>query len=62
MYAVHVEDKMEIEGLTQDDVMKVCRSGAVVDPPKKDIRTGDWKYPITGRIVGSSTVIVVFAF
>jgi hypothetical protein len=41
-------------------VLTVCRSGALVMSPEKDIRTGDWKYRIEGSTVERRDVAVVF--
>ena len=44
------------------DVLVVCRSGAIVMAPEKDIRTGQWKYRIEGINLERRRVAVVFTF
>jgi hypothetical protein len=45
-----------------EDVIRVCKSGAIAMPPEQDIRTGQWKYRIEGITPDLSRIAVVFAF
>lgn len=44
------------------DVLAICKSGAVVMAPGKDIKTGQWKYRIEGITADRRKVALVFAF
>jgi hypothetical protein len=48
MYTKHFRDELTNDDLTTEDVLTVCKSGAVIMEPEKDIRTGQWKYRIEG--------------
>ena len=45
-----------------DDVLAVCRSGAIIMAPEKDIRTGGWKYRVEGRTCEQRRIAVAFTF
>ena len=62
IYTVHFRQEMRNDGLNLTDVVRVCRSGAVVDAPEPDARSGVWKYRIQGRWLDSTIAAVVFTF
>ena len=62
IYSRHFRDELVNEGLTTEDVLTVCRSGAIIMAPEKDIKTGQWKYRIEGPTVDGRRVAVVFTF
>jgi hypothetical protein len=62
IYSRHFRDELMNDGLTISDVLTVCRGGAVIMAPEKDIKTGDWKYRIEGLTSDQCRVAVVFAF
>jgi hypothetical protein len=43
------------DDLTTEDILAVCRSGAIVMASEKDIKTGQWKYRIEGITAESSS-------
>ena len=45
-----------------EDVLRVCRAGAISIAPEKDIRSGGWKYRIEGHTVDREAVALVFTF
>ena len=60
VYTRHFRDELVEDNLTMEDVVTVCRSGAIVVPAEKDIRTGDWKYRIEGLTTDQTRIAVVF--
>jgi hypothetical protein len=50
------------DDLTTEDVLAVCRSGAIIMTPEKDIKTGKWKYRIGGGTVDRRRVAMVLTF
>jgi hypothetical protein len=40
----------------------VCKSGAIIMPPEKDIKIGQWKYRIEAVTADGRQVAVVFTF
>lgn len=40
----------------------MMRSGSVIDPGERDIRSGEWKYRVEGYEPGSKWIVVVFSF
>jgi hypothetical protein len=62
IYTRHFREELANEDLTIEDVLVVCRSGAVVMAPEKDIRTGHWKYRIEANTVERRHVAVIFSF
>ncbi len=61
MYSRHFRDKLD-DDLTTQDVLAVCRSGAIIMSPEKDLKTGQWKYRIEGITADRRKVAVVFTF
>lgn len=61
-YTKHFRDELANDDLTTEDVLSVCRSGAIVVSPEKDIKTGDWKYRIEGLTADRRQIAVVFSF
>jgi hypothetical protein len=45
-----------------EDVLIVCKSGAILMAPEKDIKTGQWKYRIEGSTADRAKVAIVFTF
>lgn len=41
---------------------RVLRCGTIYNPPEPDIKTGEWKYRIEGRMDDGQWVAVVFSF
>jgi hypothetical protein len=56
----HFREELANDDLSMQDVMDVCRSGAILRPPEQDPRTGDWKYRIEGMTAEGTRVAVVF--
>lgn len=59
---LHFREELQNDGLTIVDVEAVCRSGAVVQEPEPDIRTGCWKYHLEAVTADSSRMAVMFTF
>jgi len=62
VYSRHFRDELANDGFSTEDVLRVCRSGAIVMSPEKDIHTGDWKYTIEGLTADCRRAAVVFTF
>ena len=62
VYSRHFRQELVNDELTMQDVLAVCRSGAITMPPESDIKTGEWKYRIEGRSVDGIGCAVVFSF
>jgi hypothetical protein len=62
MYSRHFRDELANDDLTTEDILAVCRSGAIIMAPEKDIKTGQWKYRIEGVTADRRNVALVFAF
>jgi hypothetical protein len=62
IYTRHFRDELANEGLTMEDVLRACRSGAIAMSPEKDIKIGDWKYRIEGNTAEGRHIAVVFCF
>ena len=62
VYTQHFRDDLAIDDLTMEDVLAVCRSGAVIMEPEEDIRTGHWKYRMEGTTADLRRVAMVFTF
>jgi hypothetical protein len=58
----HFRDELAHDALSMDDVLMVCRSGAIRTAPEKDIRTGHWKYRIEGLTIDRRSVAIIFTF
>lgn len=61
-YTKHFTEELANDDLTTGDILTVCRSGAVIMEPEKDIKTGQWKYRIEGLTADQRQVSVVFSF
>lgn len=61
IYTKHFREELSNDELTMQDVLAVCRSGAIVMAPESDIKTGQWKYRIEGVTVERRLVSVVFS-
>lgn len=62
IYTQHFREELSNDNLDLQDVLAVCRSGAIRSTPERDIRTGQWKYRIEGRTTDQVHVAVVFSF
>ena len=62
IYSKHFRAELANDDLTTEDVLAVCRSGAIIMGPEKDIKTGHWKYRIEGITVDRRQLAVVFTF
>ncbi len=62
IYTRHFWGELANDDLTTDDILAVCRSGAVIMEPEKDIMTGQWKYRIDGITADCRPAAVVFTF
>lgn len=62
IYSQHFRRELAKDDLTTVDVLAICRSGAIIMAPEKDIRTGQWKYRIEGMTADQRQVAVVFTF
>ena len=62
MYSRHFREELANDDLSTEDVLIVCKSGAIIMEPEKDIKTGDWKYRIEGLTAERRQVSVVFTF
>ncbi|MEP7367346.1 MAG: DUF4258 domain-containing protein [Acidobacteriota bacterium] len=61
-YSRHFRDELLNDQLTTEDVLTVCKSGAISMVPEQDIKTGQWKYRIEGLTADRRKVAVVFSF
>lgn len=59
-YTKHFRDELTDDDLSTEDVLRISRSGAIIEAPEKDIKTGQWKYRIEGITSDSRRVAVVF--
>ena len=62
IYSRHFRVELTNDDLTMEDILLVCRSGAIVMAAEKDIKTGQWKYRIEGITVEMRRIAVVFTF
>jgi hypothetical protein len=62
IYSRHFREELANDSLTTGDVLMVCKSGAIIMAPEKDLKTGNWKYRIEGSTADHDHVAVVFAF
>jgi len=58
IYSRHFREELANDRLTTEDVLYVCRSGAIRDPPEEDLKTGAWKYRIEGPTFDSGLLYV----
>ena len=57
----HFKDELKNDGLDMEDAFIVCRSGAILDEPEENMKSGQWRYRITGNTTDGKRVAVVFA-
>ncbi|MEE9295642.1 MAG: DUF4258 domain-containing protein [Phycisphaerae bacterium] len=55
---LHAEEEMDNDGLTVLDVERAILTGEILGR-QKDRDTGEWKYPVKGKTLGGSEVVVV---
>jgi hypothetical protein len=60
IYTRHFREELANDDLTMEDVLRVCKSGAIVMSPEKDIKTGHWKYRIEAVTAGGRQIAAVF--
>lgn len=58
----HFREELRKEGLSIPDAWQVLRSGCIYNPPEPDIKTGEWKYTIEGRVPDGIRPAIVFSF
>ena len=51
IYSKHFRAELANDDPTTEDILAVCRFGAMIMAPEKDIKTGQWKYRIEGITV-----------
>lgn len=56
--SIHAEEEMNDDGLTIYDIEHVLLNGEIVSR-QKDLLTGEWKYLVEDRTLGSEVVVVV---
>jgi DNA-binding transcriptional regulator YiaG len=56
-YTNHFRDRLAERDLSFEDVLFVCRAGAVISAPEFDTQRRTWKYRIDGSNPGSSKVV-----
>ncbi|MDE0297137.1 MAG: DUF4258 domain-containing protein [Candidatus Poribacteria bacterium] len=56
--SIHAEEEMNDDGLTIYDIEHVLLNGEIVSR-QKDLLTGEWKYLVEDRTLGSEAVVVV---
>lgn len=62
IYSRPFREELVNDNLTTEDVVFVCRSGAILDPPEEDLRSGARKYRIEGQTFERGSIAIVFAF
>ena len=62
IYSQHFQEELAKDALATEDILTVCRSGAIIMAPEKDIKTGKWKYRMEGVTADRRQVAVVFTF
>ncbi len=61
-YGTHFREELANESLSIGDAWVVLRTGRIYDPPEQDIKTGDWKYRVEGRVPDGTRIAIVFCF
>jgi hypothetical protein len=59
-YTKHFGEELINDDLSTEDILRICKSGAIIEAPEKDIKTGQWKYKIEGTTSDNRRVAVVF--
>ena len=62
IYSKLFREELASDDLSMQDVLVVCRSGAISMAPEEDIKTGEWKYRIEGFTPDHYRIAVVFTF
>jgi len=62
IYSRHFREELVKDALALQDVLAVCKSGAIIIAPEQDIKTGKLKYRIEGLTADRRQVAVVFTF
>jgi hypothetical protein len=62
IYTRHFREELVSDGFTMQDVLTICKAGAINMQPEKDIKTGQWKFRIDGITTERRTLAVVFTF
>jgi hypothetical protein len=58
----HFRDELSLETAELADAYSILKTGNIYDPPEPDLKTGEWKYRIEGRIVNGQWFAIVFKF
>ena len=58
----HFRDELANEGLTLVDAYHVLRAGRVLKAPELNVRLGDWKYTVEGKVADGPQLAIVFTF
>jgi hypothetical protein len=58
----HFRDELRAENLTMPDAWCVLRGGCIFNAPEHDVKTGEWKYTIEGRVPDGKQIGIVFSF
>jgi hypothetical protein len=48
IYSQHFREELAKDALDMEDVLAVCKAGAIRLAAEKDIKSGQWKYRIEG--------------
>jgi len=51
-----------MECLDFNDALQVLGKGNIYDPPEQELKTGEWKYRIEGRVPEGRWLAVIFKF
>ena len=62
VWVKHFREELANDRLTMQDVIRVCRSGAITVPPEPELKTGQWRYRIEGNTADGRRAAVVFTF
>lgn len=62
IYSKHFRQELANDRLTTEDILAVCKSGAIIMAPEKDIKSGNWKYRIEGLSPEGLKLALVFTF
>ena len=62
VYGTHFREELANERLSIGDAWAVLRRGRIYDPPERDIKTGEWKYRVEGRVPDGTWIAIVLCF
>lgn len=58
----HFRDQLSEEDLIIPDAWHVLRTGCIFEPAERDVKTGEWKYKIEGKVADGKWVAIIFCF